>query len=94
MFVQILSEGERDSVCNFRLRLWVVIYNGKMKATTGTKKPQNRELIDREMIIEMITVNGWCASGMGDGEVNVESTDEMGKEFSPNISKFFLKKRT
>ncbi len=42
----------------------------------------------------MITVNGWCAGGMGggygNGEMNVQSTAEMGKDVCPNFLPLFL----
>ncbi len=43
----------------------------------------------------MITVNGWCARGMGgggygDGEMCVQSIGEMGKDFYANFLQPFL----
>ncbi len=44
----------------------------------------------------MITVNGWCADGMGgekgDGEMSVQSMGEMGKDFCLNFLQPFLEK--
>ncbi len=40
----------------------------------------------------MITVNGWCAGGMGEGgrEMSVQSTGEMVKGFCPNVFQPFF----
>ncbi len=43
----------------------------------------------------MITVNGWCADGMGgggkgNGEMSVQSMREMGKDLCPNILQPFF----
>ncbi len=44
--------------------------------------------------MEVLTVNGWCAGGMGwgwvNGEMNVQSMGEMGKDFYPNFLQPFL----
>ncbi len=45
----------------------------------------------------MITVNGWCAGGMGMGsretlEMSVQSIGEMGKDLCPNYLQPFIEK--